>query len=187
MAIKLDKVKRWNTIRRYIKEKWGINVHFSSKHCSYYSAWVNVTKEDDSYLESPNHPELTNEGPPRTLAASQALVNRTHMREQLGSDKESSDGNSAEEGSSSQPDKNPRRSRLSVFEVSEIAVGKGIKTRTELLALANEQKQEGKTDLAEFILNRGPKAVAKALSSDWEMAESNKRLQRSRLSRLEIL
>ena len=76
---------------------------------------------------------------------------------------------------------------MSVFEVSEIAVGKGIKTRTELLALANEQKQEGKTDLVEFILNRGPKAVAEALSSGWEMAESNKRLQRSRLSRLEIL
>ena len=78
MAIELDKIKRWNTIRRYIKEKWGINVHFSSKHCNYHSAWVYVTKEDGSYLESPNHPDLTNEGPPQTLAASQALVNRTH-------------------------------------------------------------------------------------------------------------
>lgn len=76
---------------------------------------------------------------------------------------------------------------LSVFEVLEITVGKGIKTRTELLALADEQKQEGKTDLAEFILNRGPKAVAEALSTGWEMAESNKTLQRSRLSQLEIL
>ena len=28
MAIKLNKVKLWNTIRRYIKENWGINVHF---------------------------------------------------------------------------------------------------------------------------------------------------------------
>ena len=78
MAIELDKIKRWNTIRRYIKEKWGINVHFSSKHCNYHSAWLYVTKEDGSYLESPNHPDLTNEGPPQTLAASQALVNRTH-------------------------------------------------------------------------------------------------------------
>jgi len=186
MAIKLNKVKRWNTIRRYIKENWGINVHFSSKHCNYYSAWVYVTKEDDSYVESPNHPDLTNQGPPRTLAASQTLVNRTHGRES-GSDKESSGGDSGEEGGSRRPNKNPRRSRLSVFEVSEIAVGKGIKTRTELLALANEQKKEGKTDLAEFVLNRGPKAVAEALSTGWEMAESNKKLERSRLSRLEIL
>ena len=50
-------------------EKWEINVHFSNKHCNYYSAWVYVTKEDGSYLESPNHPDLTNEVPPRTLAA----------------------------------------------------------------------------------------------------------------------
>ena len=71
--------------------------------------------------------------------------------------------------------------------MSEIIVGKGIKTRTELLALTNEQKKEGKTDLAEFILNRGPKAVAEALSTGWEMAESNKKLERSRLSWLEIL
>ena len=186
MAIKLNKVKRWNTIRRYIKENWGINVHFSSKHCNYYSAWVYVTKEDDSYVESPNHPDLTNQGPPRTLAASQTLVNRRHGRES-GSDKESSGGDSGEEGGSRRPNKNPRRSRLSVFEVSEIVVGKGIKTRTELLALAKEQKKEGKTDLAEFVLNRGPKAVAEALSTGWEMAESNKKLERSRLSRLEIL
>ena len=84
-----------------------------------------MTKEDDSYVESPNHPDLTNQGPPRTLAASQTLVNRTHGRES-GSDKESSGGGSGEEGGSRRPNKNPRHSRLSVFEVSEIVVGKGI-------------------------------------------------------------
>ena len=62
-----------------------------------------------------------------------------------------------------------------------------MKTCTEMLTLANKQKQEGKTDLSEFILNKGPKAVAEALSTGWEMAESSERLQRSRLSQLEIL
>lgn len=90
------------------------------------------------------------------------------MREP-GSDKEKSGGDSGEEGSSSWADKNLSRSRLSVFEVSD----KGIKTRTELLALANKQKQ-AKTDLAEFILNRGLKAVAEVLSTctGWEMTFS---------------
>ena len=134
-----------------------------------------MTKGDDSYVESPNHPDLTNEGPPWTLAASQTSVNCTHVWEP-GSDKESSGGDSGEEGSSRPVDKNPRHLRLSVFEISVIAVGKGIRTRTELLALTNEQNQEGKTDLAEFILNRGLKAVAEALSTGWEMVESNRRL-----------
>lgn len=40
-----------------------------------------------------------------------------------------------------------------MFEVSEIAVSKGIKTNLELLALAERQKAERKTDLAQFIVN----------------------------------
>ena len=145
-------------------EKWGINVHFSNKHCNYYSAWVYVTKEDGSYLESPNHPDLTNEGPPWKLAASQTLVNCTHMREP-GSDDEKSDGDSAEEGSSCWADKNWHHSRLTVFEVSEIAVGKDIKTHIELLALANGQKQEGRKDLAEFIFKQGTESCCR--STKW--------------------
>ena len=47
----------------------------------------------------------------------------------------------------------------------EIIVEKGIKTRTELLALANEQKMEGKTDITVFVVTRGPKVVAEVLNS----------------------
>ena len=49
--------------------------------------------------------------------------------------------------------------------MSEIIVEKGIKTRTELLALANEQKMEGKTDIAVFLVNWGPNVVPEVLSS----------------------
>ena len=78
-------------------------------------ARVYLTKEDGRYLDSPNHPDLTNEGPPRTLTSSQTLVNSTHMRE-TGSDQENSDGDSAEEDTSRRPDKKLRRSRLSILE-----------------------------------------------------------------------
>jgi len=53
--------------------------------------------------------------------------------------------------------------RLSIYGVTQVAVQKGIKRRLELLSLANQQKKEGKTDLAEFIANRGYKAVEEAL------------------------
>ena len=56
------------------------------------------------------------------------------------------------------------RKSLSIFDVSQIAVKIGIRTRLELLAYANNQKKEGKTDLAKFIANRGAKAVDEALS-----------------------
>ena len=44
--------------------------------------------------------------------------------------------------------------RLSNFDMSEFLVGNSIKTTTELFAKANEQKQVGKTDLANFLLSR---------------------------------
>jgi len=59
--------------------------------------------------------------------------------------------------------KRARQPRLTIYEVSQVAVQKGIKSRLELLSLANQQKKEGKTDLAEFITNRGYKAVEEAL------------------------
>ena len=43
--------------------------------------------------------------------------------------------------------------------MAEIIPSKRLRKRTELLAFSNQQRQEGKTDLAEFIVNRGKKAV----------------------------
>ena len=74
-----------------------------------------------------------------------------------------------------------------MFEVSEIAVSKGINTYTELLALAQRQKREGKTYLAEFIVNRGKKTVEQAIRTSWEMEKSEDTLRRERMSRMEIL
>ena len=76
---------------------------------------------------------------------------------------------------------------MSSYELSEIVVAKRIKTRTELLALAREQKLEGKTDIAEFIINRGSKVVAEILESAWEMEDAQKTLERQRKSRLQLL
>ena len=84
-------------------------------------------------------------------------------------------------------EKKRRRKNLSVYDVSQIAVQKGIKTRLELLVLANQQKKEGKTDLAEFIANRGSKAVDEALAVGWEIEEAEKKLERCKSSRTGIL
>ena len=71
--------------------------------------------------------------------------------------------------------------------MSQIVVEKGIRTRLQLLAYANNQKREGKTDLAEFIANRGAKAVDEALRVGWELEEAEGKMERSKKSRAEIL
>ena len=65
-----------------------------------------------------------------------------------------------------------KRARLSAFEVSEMIVEREIKTLTELQALAFQQKQEGKTDLAEFLINHTPRVVSDILNSAWEIARA---------------
>ena len=80
-----------------------------------------------------------------------------------------------------------KKKQMSSYELSEIVVAKRIKTRTELLALAREQKLESKTDIAEFIINRGSKVVAEIFESAWEMEDAQKTLERQRKGRLQLL
>ena len=67
---------------------------------------------------------------------------------------------------------------MTSYELSEIILAKNIKSRTELLALAREQKLEGKTDIAEFIVNRGAKVVADVLATTWELENSKDNLDK---------
>ena len=57
----------------------------------------------------------------------------------------------------------------------------------ELLALANLQKTEGKTDLAEFIANRGYKAVDEAIRIGWDIERAPATLKRDKKTRMEVL
>ena len=105
---------------------------FSSQHDNYFTAWRYTTKEDPTYIESPNHPDLTNAQPPQTSQATTAW--RTRSRRMPGN-----------------ATSKKRKRLLSVYEVSQIAVRKNFTTRLELLAFAEEQRKHSKTDLAQFI------------------------------------
>ena len=157
MAVKLSHARRWLRVRNYLDDNYGIQVNFSANHSNYYSAWKYTTKEDSEYFESPSHPDLANSRP-LTSQASQAKV------EKNGSVTKSS---------------RKRKNKLSIYQVSQIAVAKGIKSRLELLVLASGQKKEGKEDLAEFIANRGNKVVDEAIKVGWEMEEAEEKLKRN--------
>ena len=198
MAMKLNKIKRWLPIRQYLGQKWNVNVYFSNRHVNYYSAWLYTTKEDKEFLQSSNHPDLLNSRPPKTMSASEARVKRRRVEtgypskdstsgEEEGVEGQEEGGSSASRQSARRSAKRRRSQRLSSFEVSTIIVSKQIKTRSELLALASAQKAEGKTDLAEFIVNRGTKVVEEVIATAWEMENASEVLERSKLSRVEIL
>ena len=166
MAVKLQRNRRWLKVRSYADKKHGVKLNFSSNHANYYSAWKYVTKEDTDFLQSEGHPDLNNA--PQTHEACEVRSQGNNKKKAKGS-------------------RRKRAKRLSTFDVSQIAVNKGIKTRLELLAFANAQKKSGKTDLAEFIATRGFKAVEDALKIGWELEQAPHDLERLSKTRMEIL
>ena len=49
-----------------------------------------------------------------------------------------------------------------------------------MLAFADEQSGEGKTDIVEFVVNRGSRVVAEVLQTAWEINSAKENLECSR-------
>ncbi|KAK2562500.1 hypothetical protein P5673_014165 [Acropora cervicornis] len=139
------------------------------------SAWKYVTKEDEEVLQSADHPHLWK--PPQKQRASEVRAAYGRLRYSQDQTEQSELGSS----------KQNKRKRMSPFEISQIIMENGITTRTELLAFADEQSGEGKTDIAEFVVNRGSQVVAEVPQKAWELKSAKENLERSRKSRLDIL
>ena len=163
MAIKLTATSRWRAIRKLIDTKYGIKLNFSDSHENYYTAYSYVVKEDPDFVLSPGHPDLSNADPPPTTKA-------TSQRKKA-----------------AKVSKKKKRKRLAVYDVVRIVQTKKIQSRLELMALAAKWQEEGKTDLAEFVANRGPKIVNEAMETAKELNEAQKRLKRANKTRIELL
>lgn len=188
LAIKLDRNQRWMMSKRYLQRVYGITVHYSSRHHNYYSAWLYTTKSDREFKESSGHPDLRNRGSPRTDLASRGRRKRARREEDTEQGERLDESPNSDDGEPDQnKSNNPRKRRLSAFEVSEIIIEKGIESVTELQALAKKQKSEGKTDLAEFIVNRAPRVVSYVVQTAWDIENADATLQRSRKSRMLLL
>ena len=163
MAIKLSSPARWLKVRNFVDDKYGIKLNFSNSHANYYTAYEYVVKEDPNFVQSANHPDFSNGKPPKTT---KATCGRRKGPKTV---------------------KSKKRKRLAVFDVVQIIQAKKIQNRVELLALASKWQGEGKIDLAEFVANRGPKIVNQAIQTANELSEAQRRLERSKKTRIELL
>lgn len=171
MAVKLNKKSRWVAVRNYLDRHHHMKVHFSDTHTNYYSAYSYCLKEDTEPLHSDGHPNLESEEAPRTSEAN-------HSRKAKAAGKRAKAKRSTKKG---------KVKRLSVYDVTRVIRKNNIKSRLELIALATSQEKEGKTNLIEFIANRGYKIVDDALNVAWEFADAHEALTRSKMTRVEIL
>ena len=75
---------------------------------------------------------------------------------------------------------------MSVYDVKQLIQAKKITTRLELVFLAVEQEQEGKTSVAQFVANKGPKAVDEALAIAKAFSEAEAKLAWSKKTRIQL-
>lgn len=71
--------------------------------------------------------------------------------------------------------------------VSEFLVENQLTNSTQLFAKANEQKQAGKTDLANFVLSRSSKALNHLTENTWKMEGAVEKVTRSNVTRIETI
>ncbi|KAJ8030405.1 hypothetical protein HOLleu_26828 [Holothuria leucospilota] len=118
MAIKLTLLRRWRTVKAYLMSEYGMVCHFSVSHTNYFTAWQCVTKEHADYLQSDGHPYLINP------------IDKQKSNDMMGKKGPASAGSG----------KKRKKARLTPFDVVEIIVQKGIKTRVHSQIPTEEQE-----------------------------------------------
>ena len=96
-------------------------------------------------------------------------------------------GRRRSEASSSSKVSNTKSKLLSNLDVSDFIVQNKIKTQTQLLAIANIQKEEGKKDLGSFVFSRTSKSLDELISQTWKMQNAQITLERQRKCRMDII
>ena len=76
---------------------------------------------------------------------------------------------------------------FSNIEVLEFITKHEIKDQTSLLAIANRQNEQGKKDLAQFVLSHSSRSLNAMIDQTWEMKEASKNVRRKNQSRMEII
>ena len=76
---------------------------------------------------------------------------------------------------------------MSNLEFSDSIMKNEIKDDLQLFSIAKVQKEEGKTDLAEFILNRNSKSLREIIESTWKMESAGRDLIRKNKLRMDVI
>ena len=183
LCMKLSGPKRWKAVKEKICADHGIVLNFSDSHDSYYYAYKYVCKSDKNVLLSDTHPNLKEVGSPTTKSCVKAY--RQSRKNIIKNNRSPSLKNKNNQGKTSK--KSAKIRRLSNLEVSEFLLEHTIKRETELFAIANKQKREGKKDLANFVLSRSSKSLSDIIESTWKMSNAETDLDRENKSRMHII
>lgn len=178
LAVKLSTKKRWKSIKSRLTDLYGIVVHFSANHDNYYTAYKYVVKEDSDFATSIGHPDLSEIGSPRTSKCVRAQRSK----------RKSNDLNQPCSSNSTTPScKLSKPQRLTPLDVAVLICDRGFRNPVELRQLAEEQRREGKKDLAEFCVNRTNQRLEDLFESAWGLRDADSKLEKQMRRRIDII
>jgi len=175
-ALKLTGCKKWLSIKTRIVEKHGIQVNFSDNHNFYLSAYRYVCKSDKDVAHSENHPTgLLRTHSPKTKNSIAGF------RAACATKRKSSVGECSHHRAVK------KRKSLNNLDLSEFIRERGIKSYTELLAIAEERRTAGQMDIAEFVFKRSEKILHELITKTWQMESAKEKIKVSKLSRIDTV
>jgi hypothetical protein len=189
LSLKFDGPRKWYAAWKEMRES-GVTVDFSDKHDVYISMYRYVCKEDDDWVQSVSHPNLAHIGSPRTKQCNAANRKR-RAAAKASTSGSSSTSSSAKRSKSSKDDKvTPRRTwnnRLQNVDVGDFIVKNNILKPLQLLALADERKNQGEKDLAKFVHARTLKSISELIEKSWLLVHAKEIISNEDITRMDRL
>ena len=140
--MKLTGCKKWLSVKNRIAEKHDIQVNFSKKHNFYLSPYRYVCKSDQEVAHSESIPAGL-----LTAASPKTKKSVAGFRAACATKKNSTEGESSCAVAK-------KRKSLTNLDIAEIIQETGIRSYTELLAIAEERRTAGQMDIAGFVLKK---------------------------------
>ena len=182
LVLKLSAKKRWLNVKDHLRDHDGITLHFSGGHGKYWDAYKYVTKADNDFIRSENHPDLA--GPPKTNKCLDTLRNKRIADSQQPCSSKSKQTNQP-------PPKSRRttlrRKRLTNLDVQLMIRERGLTLPDEVLSLSEEQRIEGKIDLAEFCAGKTIAQIEGIIEQAWRTENAKSTLKKKTRSRMDVI
>ena len=169
-AVKLNGTKKWLSVKENISKKHNIVVNFSDSHDFYISAYRYLCKQDENVAHSKNHPDLKEASSPitkKSIAGNKAATRKRYSQ-------------------SSSSTVQSKRKRLSYSDVATFVRNNAITSYMELLACAETRKEEGLTDISEFVFSHSEKNIRELITKTWLMQKAPAEIARKHTSRMNL-
>ena len=173
-AVNFSGPNRWEPIKLYLEDTYGILAHFSVKHLGYNAAYKYIIKSDGCYLTSDDHSNLDTMKVPKTKRGMKGNALKRQNK-------------SAVTSTPVKKSTKTVRKRLSKEGVAQFMINNNIRTEAELMTEAKKKEQASEPELWSLIITEPKRTLQELIEQTWAMHEAPESVARDKLSRMQVI